>query len=136
MIRKASKVDVQAIGSLIQSVPGLWDDGWPDDVLERALECSSGLALVAEQDGAVVGFICAHDVGFRGYLSELVVSETVRGQGIGAELLCAVESALAALGCAVVISDVWRDAEGFYRRLGWSDPDVVLLRKRLKEGAA
>jgi ribosomal protein S18 acetylase RimI-like enzyme len=87
---------------------------------------------VAEQEEKIVGFVCAYDVGFRGYLSELAVSAAVRRQGIGAELLSAVESALAKRGCTLLLSDVWRDAEGFYRHLGWSQPDVVLLRKHLK----
>ena len=34
-------------------------------------------------------------------------------------------------GCSVVIADVWRDAESFYRKLGWDSPDVILLAKRL-----
>ena len=115
----------------MQSIPGFWDKAWREDVLQLALRSASGLALVAEQEGKIVGFVCAHDVGFRGYLSELAVSATVRGQGIGAELLGAVEAALSRRGCTVLLSDVWRDAEGFYRHLGWSQPDVVLLRKKL-----
>ena len=35
------------------------------------------------------------------------------------------------VGCCVVIADVWRDAESFYKKLGWESPDVVLLRKKL-----
>jgi hypothetical protein len=30
-----------------------------------------------------------------------------------------------------LISDVWRDAVGFYQGLGWSAPGAVLLRKKL-----
>jgi GNAT superfamily N-acetyltransferase len=84
-----------------------------------------------EQEGKIVGFVCAHGVGFRGYLSALVVSATVRGQGIGSELLGGVEAALSRRGCTMLISDVWRDAEVFYRHLGWSQPNVVLLRQKL-----
>jgi predicted N-acetyltransferase YhbS len=102
--------------------------------LEQALQASAGLALVAEQDGKIVGFVCAHDLGFRGYLNLLAVDAAVRHQGIGTELVFAVESALAERGCKVLISDVWRDAEGFYRQLGWSQPSVVVLRKRLALG--
>ena len=131
MIREANIDDIPVIQSLMQSIPGFWDKAWREDVLQLALRSASGLALVAEQEGKIVGFVCAHDVGFRGYLSELAVSATVRGQGIGAELLGAVEAALSRRGCAVLLSDVWRDAEGFYRHLGWSQPDVVLLRKKL-----
>jgi predicted N-acetyltransferase YhbS len=131
MIREANVDDIPAIQSLMQSVPGFWDKAWREDVLQLALRCASGLALVMEQEGKIVGFVCAHDVGFRGYLSALVVGAAVRGQGIGSELLGGVEAALSSRGCTVLISDVWRDAEVFYRHLGWSQPDVVLLRKKL-----
>jgi GNAT superfamily N-acetyltransferase len=80
-----------------------------------------------------VGFVCAHDVGFLGYLSVLVVSEKAQGRRVGQELVQRVEQVLAARGCAVVIADVWKDAVGFYQRLGWSPPDVTLMRKRLHE---
>jgi predicted N-acetyltransferase YhbS len=135
MIRKASREDIPAIRALIQSVPGLWEQGWREDVLERALASASGLALVAEEQGEVVGFVCAHDLGFRGYLSELAVDEQVRGRGIGAALVGAVEQRLAERGCSLAIADVWYEAEGFYRRLGWGQPDVVLLRKYLDREA-
>jgi len=42
-----------------------------------------------------------------------------------------VEQELTERNCAVLISDVWKNAEGFYRALGWTSPDVVLLRQRL-----
>jgi len=32
-------------------------------------------------------------------------------------------------------ADVWKDAVGFYRALGWSEPDVILLRKKLEPKA-
>jgi hypothetical protein len=50
---------------------------------------------------------------------------------MGSRLLAELERRLAARGCAVVIADVWRDAEAFYRAQGWTPPAVVLLRKRL-----
>jgi ribosomal protein S18 acetylase RimI-like enzyme len=81
----------------------------------------------------IVGFICGHDLGFRAYLSELVVANTHRDQGIGKRLVAHLESELASRGCAVLISDVWKDARGFYESMGWSPPDVILLRKKLGE---
>jgi len=83
-------------------------------------------------DGETVdGFACAHDVGFRGYLSEFVVPPASQGKGIGSLLLSEIERRLSDRGCSVVLADVWRDAEGFYRSHGWTPPAVVLLRKRL-----
>lgn len=131
MIRSATHNDIQAIKSLMQSVPGFWNDSWRGDVLERGLDSSLGLAFVYDEGEKVVGFICAHDLGFRAYLSELVVAEEVRGRGIGQQLVRKVESELIARGCTILISDVWRDAEGFYRSLGWSSPEVMLLSRQL-----
>lgn len=131
MLRLATEKDIPGIRALLESVPGFWHSEWRRDVLKRGLDAADGLAFVCEEAGEIVGFICAHDVGFLGYLSALVVSENARGQGVGQELVQQVEQSLAGRGCAVVITDAWKDAEGFYRRLGWESPDVVLLRKRL-----
>ena len=89
------------------------------------------MAFVYRTDGEIVGFICAHNLSFRAYLSELIVSQLYRGRGIGSQLLDAVECALTNQGCPLVIADVWRDAEGFYRSRKWETPAAVLLRKML-----
>ena len=133
MIRIATESDIPSIRLLIESVPGFWHEDWRDDVLERAIRAAGGLAFVWDEGEGATGFVCAHDVGFLGYLSLLVVAEEVRGRGIGKQLVRRVERGLAARGCASLISDVWKDAEGFYRALGWTSPDVVLLRQRLSE---
>lgn len=133
MIRTVTARDIPHIQSLVKSVPGFWHEDWRDDVLERGIRAADGLAFVWDENGRIVGFVCAHDVGFLGYLSQLVVAEESRGKTIGKQLVRRVEQELAARGCAVLISDVWKDAEGFYRALGWTPPDVVLLRQRLLE---
>jgi ribosomal protein S18 acetylase RimI-like enzyme len=131
MIRTATELDLPSIRALIKSVPGFWHDKWRSGALERAFRSADGLAFVWEQDGNILGFSCAHDVGFLGYLSLLVVSESARGRGIGRELIQQTERELARRGCATLISDVWQDAVGFYKTLGWSTPGAVLLRHRL-----
>jgi predicted N-acetyltransferase YhbS len=131
MIRQATQKDIPAIRALMQSEPGFWQDSWRHDVLERALVSSGGIAFVWEEGGQVLGFVCAHDLGFRGYLSELILKNSERGRGIGTKLVDQVYQEVSARGCSVLISDVWHDAEEFYKSLGWSEPDVKLLRKRL-----
>jgi len=130
MIRNARKSDLQSIHALIKSVPGFWHDEWRADAVERAIQMADGLAFVWD-DGNIVGFSCAHDVGFLAYLSLLVVSESAQGKGIGRELIQHTERELARRGCATLISDVWQDAVGFYQALGWSVPGAVLLRKKI-----
>ena len=84
-------------------------------MLERGIRAAEGLALVWDGDGRIAGFQCEHDVGFRGYLSALVVAEEARERGMGRQLVHRVEQELAARGCTVLIANVWREAEGFYR---------------------
>ena len=131
MIRNAEEYDFLYIRELIQSVPGLWHEEWRRDALEQACRASNGLAFIWEENGKILGFSCAHDVGFLAYLSLLVVAESARGQGIATQLIRHTEQVLIERGCATLISDVWSDAVGFYQSLGWSSPAAVLLRHHL-----
>ena len=112
--------------------PGFWQDNWRGDVLKRALKSAQGLAFVYVEADDILGFACGHDLGFRGYLSELIVAKTSKGKGIGKQLIAHLESALENRGCEILIADVWKDASGFYESMGWLPPDVILLRKKLK----
>jgi len=131
MIRQATPGDIPGVKSLMQSEPGFWKKDAPSKALEIELASAKGLAVVWEEGGEILGFACAHDFGFRAYLSELIVAKGARGRGIGRGLVEYIQDELRSRGCPVLISDAWKDAEGFYRSLGWSEPDVVLLRKRL-----
>lgn len=131
MIRTATEHDFSAIRTLIKSIPGFWHHEWRSDVLERAIHAADGLALVWAEEDTILGFSCAHDVGFLAYLSLLVVAESAQGKGIGKALIQYTEQELSKRGCATLISDVWQDAVGFYEALGWSAPGAVLLRQRL-----
>jgi GNAT superfamily N-acetyltransferase len=57
----------------------------------------------------------------------------MRNRGIGKKLLQNVEDVLKKQGCELIIADIWKSAEPFYRKLGWEEPQAVLLRKRLIE---
>jgi len=115
----------------MEAEPGFWQRDWSDATLLRGIETAGDLALVWEDDATIAGFVCAHDLGFRAYLSELIVAHAAKGRGIGRNLVERVQDELARRGRHVLIADVWRDAEPFYRSLGWEPPDVVLLRRKL-----
>jgi len=136
VIRHADPKDVLAIQRLLRSLPGVWQDSWREDVIERTLDSARALAFVAEEDGVLVGFASAHDLGFRAYLSELVVSESHQRKGIGAQLVRRIEAELAARGCAVLIADVYPPAEPFYRKLGWRPPKATLLAHGVRSATA
>jgi GNAT superfamily N-acetyltransferase len=131
MIRTATEHDLVSIRGLIKSVPDFWHEEWRSDALERAIHASDGLTFVWEEAGNILGFSCAQDVGFLGYLSLLVVAESARRKGIGRELIIHTEQELVKRGCVNLISDVWQDSVEFYKALGWSAPRAVLLRHRL-----
>src|SRR5271157_2975233 len=124
MIRHADRNDLPAIRHLLRSLPGVWQDSWREDVVERALASAGDLTFVAVEGSAVVGFVSAHDVGLRAYLSELAVSADHQRKGIGAQLMRRIETELARRGCAVLIADVYPPAEPFYRELEWRPPQA------------
>ncbi len=131
MIRPVTKEDIPEIVELMKSEPGFWHDDWREDVLERVIDSEDCLAFLWKENEHVLAFASAHDVGFLAYLSNLIVTRTARNKGIGRKLIQNIENDLVSRGCNVIMSDVWKNSVGFYKSLGWSEPDVVLLRKRL-----
>jgi ribosomal protein S18 acetylase RimI-like enzyme len=133
MIENATEDDIPEIRNLMHSQTGFWQDSWRPEVLDIAIKAANGLAFVWKEDGQILGFVCAHDLGFRAYLSELIIHSKVRRHGLAKKLVEHVQEVLQERGCNILIADVWKDAEEFYRSLGWSEPDVVLLRKKIGE---
>jgi len=54
----------------MEAEPGFWQRDWSDATLAKGIETAGDLALVWEEDSAIAGFVCAHDLGFKAYLSE------------------------------------------------------------------
>jgi len=94
----------------MQAVPGFRQSWWSEKTIADTIHSASGLAFVWEQSTQILGFVCAHDLGFRAYLSELIVDMRIRRQGIGTRLLQAVAEALRPRHQRVLIADVWRDS--------------------------
>jgi ribosomal protein S18 acetylase RimI-like enzyme len=126
-----TKKDLPAVKLLMQSIPNFWHKAWNDATLKRALSASDKLSFVYEVNKQIVAVIFCYDVGFRAYLGEFAVSEKTQGCGIGKKLLQHVEDILKRRKCELIISDVWKSAEPFYRKLGWQAPQALLLGKKL-----
>jgi GNAT superfamily N-acetyltransferase len=144
-IRRALLDDSKAISAI------LMDLGWFDhlndespEVTERQVQrhltrCfadNSHSTYVAETyNGEIVGYAAVHWLpylflpGPEGYLSELFVSESVRGQGVGSKLLHIIEEEARALGCCRLMLITSRNREsytrGFYRKSGWDERELI-----------
>jgi PhnO protein len=103
------------------------------EVFARNLHSKSVLYYVAESDGTIVGFgslhieLLLHHAGLAGEIQELVVHETVRSKGIGAELVSRLEEEAEKRGCVsleVTTRKRWVDAQQFYERVGFKKTHV------------
>ncbi|HYY80155.1 MAG TPA: GNAT family N-acetyltransferase [Actinomycetes bacterium] len=140
-IRRASVEDAAAIGAVhVRAWQAAYRGQMPDGYLDglRASDRADGWArslarerddarvLVAERDGAVVGFAVvgpAQDPAGLGELYAINVDPDRWGGGAGRALLEAAQASLAALGHAEAV--LWvlpgnRRARRFYERAGWS----------------
>lgn len=132
-VRLATWADRHAIAGLVEGMGGhdgaTVAPGW-----EAALGASLGhpdhRLVVAERAGRLVGVahITARPSLLHGqreaWLGLLAVSPDGRGEGIGTQLLEAVDRHAELLGCAAVVleSSDWRtDAHGFYRSAGFAE---------------
>jgi len=111
--------------------------------LSFCLADDSHMVFVAVTD-RIVGYAAVHWLpylfmpGPEGFVSELFIEDTARGQGIGTELLESVKQEAQARGCTRLSLINLRDREsyqrGFYAKLGWQErPDAANFILRLKQ---
>jgi len=65
MLRHATTSDVPSIRTLMETVPGFWQPWWSDKTIDNAIRSAEGLTFVWEEEFQILGFVCAHDLGFR-----------------------------------------------------------------------
>ena len=105
--------------------------------IEQCLANNSHSAFAAQlPDGKIVGYGSVHWLpylflqGPEGYVSELFVRESARGQGIGRELLKVIETEAKTRGCVRLSLINLRNRESymrqFYVKAGWQErPEAV-----------
>ncbi len=141
LIRKAQARDAGHIAAILRAL------GWFAHMNSESVEATRARiakrlelyeaqhnpsVYVAENaDGEIVGYASVHWLlyllydGPEGYISELFVRESARGQGIGTRLLDALEDEARARGCSRLrlLNLRYRESyqRGFYRKRGWEE---------------
>lgn len=105
----------------------------------RPVQEGTGMVLVAETGGRVVGYIAAHkqidemDAYERVYVADLGVNKAYRGKGIGTLLITEVERQakevfhVQYLRIGVLSPNI--DAYRLYKRLGFQDQEIEMQKK-------
>ncbi|UCC87970.1 MAG: GNAT family N-acetyltransferase [Anaerolineales bacterium] len=151
-IREAQTSDANSITCILREL------GWFDHLSSEAVETtqqriashlrlcradSSHSVYVAENSaGDVVGYGAVHWMptlflaGPEGYVSELFVKESARGQGAGTQLLEAMAAEASKRGCSRLVVLNLRNRESyqrdFYKKCGWEErPSAVNFIRRL-----
>jgi GNAT superfamily N-acetyltransferase len=136
-IRPAAAADASAIADLLDQL------GYPTTVdevehrLQRLRVFGDAIAIVKEMDGRVVGlatghsFPAIHSATPVAWLTTLVVSEGVRGRGVGRELVTAVEEwarRRGAVRISVTSGKQRLHAHAFYEHIGYELTGVRLTK--------
>lgn len=93
---------------------------WPPDVFERALAGSWAVCVARGDDGALAGMgRLVSDGALHAFVTEMIVAETARGAGVGAEILRRLVAEAHRRGVRDVQLFAARGRAGFYERNGF-----------------
>ena len=127
MIRPATATDHEALFRLVSTFPTPTPPNAGQFAAAFRLMHSdrSACVLVAECDGALVGYLSGytHHTFYAGgataWVDEVLVTESLRGEGIGRQLMAAFEAWSNEKKC-VLVSLATRGAAPFYEHLGYA----------------
>jgi ribosomal protein S18 acetylase RimI-like enzyme len=111
-----------------------WNDTLRD--IERKLAVNPELFLIGLMDGKVIATAMGGYEGHRGWVNYLAVDPSLRRQGLGHEMMKAIEQLLLERGCPKLNLQVRTgntEAIGFYKAIGYNMDEVISMGKRLIE---
>nr|QNO52287.1 acetyltransferase YpeA [Methanosarcinales archaeon ANME-1 ERB6] len=134
LVRPSKESDEASVYDLITSLMEVsLDQKSFHDVFVQNLRDDTVLYYVVESDGCVVCFasihICPqlHHAGLVGEIQELIVHESLRGKGIGAQLLSRLEQEAQNRGCVSIEVTTKKSrvkAQRFYEQMGFTRTHV------------
>ncbi|GAB1261768.1 GNAT family acetyltransferase [Aurantivibrio plasticivorans] len=134
-IRSFDERDREAVIDLWQVCGLVVPQNNPHKDIDRKLQNSGELFLVGDIDGRVVASAMAGYDGHRGWINYLAVLPSMRREGLGREMMKAVEKRLLAVGCPKInlqIRTTNQQVVEFYEAIGYSMDRVVSMGKRLE----
>lgn len=133
-IRLAEESDEASVYELVTALMDVsLDQKSFHDVFVQNLRDDNVLYYVVERDGCVIGFASLHiepqlhHAGLVGEIQELIVHETVRDKGIGAQLVSRLEQEAQKRGCVsieVTTKNFRVEAQRFYEHMGFTRTHV------------
>jgi GNAT superfamily N-acetyltransferase len=141
VIRAAGSADVDQVFGLVEQLgigPAADRAAFGVAFDHTVADTADEVLLVAERDGDVVGYALAtisHPLYTRGdfaHLQELVVSPDVSSQGLGSQLVTAIERECISRGVTQLTVSILR-AAGFYERLDYRSTSDYLKKSFLTD---
>lgn len=124
IIRDARAEDIPALGAIEREC---FSQPWTEDMLRGQLREENHVFLVCEHSGAVVGYIGMMFVLDEGYISNVAVTGSIRGKGLGKALVTEMVSRCREKNLAFVTLEVRASnapARKVYSACGFSDVGV------------
>ncbi len=136
LIRHFKPGDTEAVVDLWErcSLTVPWNN--PRRDIERKLKVNPELFLVGLIEGEIVACVMGGYEGRRGWVNYLGISPERRREGLGREIMAAVEELLKARGCPKINLQIRNgnlEAVKFYQSIGYKMDEVVSMGKRLEE---
>ena len=135
-LRPFEEGDRQAVIRLWRACDLVKPQNDPGKDIDRKLQVDRDLFLVGLLGDELVASVMGGYEGHRGWVNYLAVDPAHREQGLGRQLMVAIETMLHERGCPKVnlqVRESNHEAVAFYESIGYGDDRVIGLGKRLEQ---